>query len=98
GFAALVPGRDDAGPAAAQQRMVDPALGALRIADAAPVLEFGDDLHRHAGAVEDPAHGIVLARSRPHVDPVRLQADETRQGQAARPLPDRVYAAGDELV
>src|ERR1700675_4984994 len=41
---------DDRSAAARQQRMIDPALGALGIAHPAPVLELGGDFDRQARA------------------------------------------------
>src|SRR5664279_3627691 len=71
------------GTPAGQQRVVDPSFRPFPVADAPPVLELGGDLHRHAGAGEDPAHFLVLVGAGAHIDPVRLEADEARDRQAA---------------
>src|SRR5579862_4485924 len=60
GEVVLVLHGDDRGAAAGQQRVIDPALGAFGIADPAPVLEFGGDLDRQAGARIDPGYVVVL--------------------------------------
>ena len=84
-----------AGAPARQQRLVDPAFGAVGIAHAPPVVEFLDDLHRQAGLQIHPVDRIVDAGSDARVDAARFQADETRQRQAARPDRDalRIVAA-----
>src|SRR6185437_15988300 len=58
--------------------LLDPALGAVDIADAMPMVEFGDDLDGHALAREDPVDRILLARSGADIDLVRAQGDEAR--------------------
>jgi sugar/nucleoside kinase (ribokinase family) len=67
-----------------EQRLVDPALGAIGIANLAPVVVFLDDLDRQAGFQIHPRCGIIRAGADAQVDALRLQGDETRQGQAAR--------------
>ena len=69
-----------------KQRLVDPAL-AVGIAHAPPVVVFLDDLHRQAGLQIEPVHRIIFARSDARIDAAGLQADETRQRQAARASP-----------
>ena len=80
----LLPGRGDRGAAAGEQRLVDPALGAVGIAHAPPVVVFLDDFHRQAGLHVEPADRIVDAGSDARVDATGFQADESRQRQAAR--------------
>ena len=80
------PRRGDGRALARKQRLVDPAFRAVGIADAAPVIVFLDDLDRYAGFQVAPGHRIIDARADTQVDALRLQADETRQRQAARPL------------
>src|ERR1041385_6173686 len=63
--------------------MIDPAFGAFPVANAAPVLELGGDLHRHAGTRIDPAHVLVAVRTAAHIDLVGLETDEARHRQAA---------------
>jgi hypothetical protein len=79
----LVLHRNHGGPAARQQRMIDPALGAFGIAHPAPVLEFGRDLDRQAGTGIDPGHVVVLGRAGADVHVVGLEADIARYRQAA---------------
>src|SRR5216684_2583911 len=57
---------------------MDPALGALPVADHPPVLELSDDLHRHVLAGQHPFDRVVLPRTDPEVDLVRAQADKAR--------------------
>src|SRR5262245_12787163 len=54
-------GWDDEAALAGQQALMDPSAGALPIADFAPVLVLGDDLDRHALALEHPVDGIARA-------------------------------------
>ena len=64
--------------------MEHPTLSAFPIADAAPVLVFGDDLDRQAGTRIDPVDVVLLRRARPHVDALGLEADEARQRESTR--------------
>ena len=84
--------RDQRGAPAGQQRVVDPALRAFAVADAPPVLEFGGDLDRQAGAGVDPGDVVILGRAGAHIHLVGLQADEARQRQPARPVPASLAA------
>ena len=63
--------------------MVHPALGAVGIANAPPVLGFGGDLHREPLALIEPLGLVGLGRPDMHVDLVGLQADEARHRQPA---------------
>ena len=81
---AALPGRGDRRASAGKQRLVDPALGAVRIAHAPPIVVFLDDLHRQARLQVEPVDRIVEARSDTRVDAAGFQADEARQRQAAR--------------
>src|SRR5262245_10409919 len=74
--------------------MIDPALGAVRIADTPPVLEFGGDLDRLAGPLVDPFDFVVLGGADVHVDLVGLDADKARQRQAARGTKLRLRGRG----
>src|SRR3954447_10296944 len=73
---------DDSGTATRKQRVIDPALGALGIANPAPVLELGGDFDREAGAGVDPGDVIVLGRAGADVDVIRFQADVARHREA----------------
>src|SRR5580704_18039713 len=66
------------GALARQQRVIDPALAAVGIADAAPVLELGGDFDRQADLRVDPGDVVVLVRAAAHIDPIGLEADEAR--------------------
>lgn len=68
---------------ARQQRMIDPALGPIRIADAAPILELGGDFDRPSDAGEDERDVVVLVRTASDIDAIRFDADKTRHGQPA---------------
>ena len=81
---AALPGRGDRRALARQQRLVDPAFRAVRIADAPPVVVFLDDLHRQARLQVEPVDRVVDAGADARIDPARFQADEARQRQAAR--------------
>src|SRR4051794_23164343 len=73
---------DDSSTAARQQRVIDPTLGALGIADPAPVLELGGDFDRQAGTGVDPGDVVVLGRAGADVDVIRFQADVARHREA----------------
>ena len=75
--------RDDGGAAAGQQGMIDPALGALGVAHAAPVLEFSGDFDRQARAGVDPGDVIVLGRTGPDIHMIGFEADIARHRQPA---------------
>ncbi len=79
----LLPGRDESRAPSRQQGVQDPAFGPLRIAHLAPRLELRRDLHRQAGALEDPGRAVVLRRTLAEVDAIRLEADVARHGQSA---------------
>ena len=63
--------------------MIDPALGALGIAHAAPVLELGGDFDRQARAGIDPGDIVILGRTGPDIHMVGFEADISRHRQAA---------------
>src|SRR4029079_7958292 len=63
--------------------MIDPAFGAFPIADTPPVFKFGSNFDPHARMGIDPPHLLVLIRTRANIDPVGLEADETRDWKAA---------------
>ena len=75
--------RHQRGAPAGQQRVIDPALGPLPIADAAPIVRLGGDLHRQAGAGEHEGDLVVPVGPAPHGDAIGLEADEARDRQAA---------------
>src|SRR5215207_8639806 len=64
--------------------MIDPALGALGIAHATPVLELGGDFDRQPRAGIDPGDIVILGRTGPDIHMVGLEADVARHRQAAR--------------
>ena len=74
--------RDDDVALAHQQALVDPAAGALPIADLPIVLVLADDLDRHALALEHPIDGVAAARAGAHVDLVGSHHGEARHRQA----------------
>ncbi len=92
------PRRHEAGAVAGQQLLVQPAFGAVGIADFAPGVEFLDDFDRRAGFHIDPGNTVFRARADPHVDRVGAGGDEARQRQAARTFGglDRNRGDGDE--
>src|SRR5215471_17083529 len=71
-------GRDQRGPPTGQQRMVHPPFRPFPIADPAPIFGLGRDLDGQAGARINPGHIVLLVGTAPHIDPVSLEADETR--------------------
>src|ERR1700731_104285 len=72
------PAFDDDRTLAGYHSFMDPALGALPIADHPPVLELSYDLHRHVLAGQHPFDRVVLPWADPEVDLVRAQADKAR--------------------
>src|SRR5271168_3716896 len=75
--------------------MIDPALCAVGIADAAPVLELGGDLDRPADAGIDPGDVVVLVGTAARIHPVGLDADKARDRQSAgRVAPGARYGRG----
>src|SRR3990172_5430793 len=77
------PRRDHGGALARQEALEDPADRPIGIAHAAPGVELLDDFDRKADAGEHPSDLVVLAGPDAHVDAARLEADETRNRQAA---------------
>jgi hypothetical protein len=61
--------------------MENPAVGALAVPDAAPVLELANHLDWKAGAREDPKDRLICAGPAADIDFVRFQADETGYGE-----------------
>src|SRR5262249_5732703 len=53
---------------AGQHVLLHPALGAVRVADAPPVLELGDDLDRQVLADKNPFDRVALPRAGAQVD------------------------------
>src|SRR3990167_6435205 len=74
-------GNDEAA-LAGQQALVNPAAGALPIADFPPVFVLGDDFDGHCLALEDPIDRIAGAWTRADIDLVRPQGGETRDRQS----------------
>src|ERR1700727_1840407 len=75
--------------------MIDPALRAVGIADAAPVLKLGGDLDRPADAGIDPGDVVVLVGTAARIHPVGLDADKARDRQSAgRVAPGARYGRG----
>src|SRR6185503_3370115 len=72
----LLGGGDEAA-LAGQQALIDPAAGALPIADFSPVLVLCDDFDRHQLALEHPVDGIARARAAADIDLVGLQRGKT---------------------
>src|SRR3984957_8700663 len=75
--------------------MIDPALRAVGIADAAPVLKLGGDLDRPAGAGIDPGGVVVLVGTAARTHPAGLDAGKERdRASAARVAPGARYGRG----
>src|SRR5688572_12358517 len=71
---------DDEGAALARKQvLLDPADGAVAVADPPPGVELPDDLHRQALALIDPEDGIVRARTGAQIDLAAVERGETRQ-------------------
>src|SRR6266404_2728021 len=63
---------------ASNHSFMNPALGALPVADHPPVLELSDDLDGHVLAGQHPVDRVVLPGTDPEVGLVRAQADKAR--------------------
>src|SRR5262245_41941317 len=77
---------DDEAALAGQQAMVNPAARPLPVTDFPPVLELGDDLDRHALALEDPVDRIACTGAATDVDLVGSERGKAGNWQA-RALP-----------
>src|SRR3546814_19028251 len=73
---------DQAVAAARGQVLVHPGLGAVMVADAAPVFVFGDHFDRQVAALVLPGDRIARARAGAGIDLVGGAADEAGHRQA----------------
>src|SRR5436190_8377805 len=80
GFAFQLNGRS---AFAGEERMIDPALGAVAIANAPPVFEFSGDFDRPAAAGVNPGHVMIFVWTAAHRHPIGLEADKPWNRQAA---------------
>src|SRR5260370_34147254 len=82
---ALLARRHQRGASSGEQRMQNPTLDAFRIAHTPPDFEFGGDFDRKTSPLVHPLCRMVFRRTLSQIDPIRLQAGETRQRQLGDP-------------
>src|SRR4029077_20872487 len=73
---------DDDGALARYHVLLDPAFGAVRGLDAAPMLELRDDLDRHVLLGQHPFDWVLAAGTAAQIDLVGMQADKARHLEA----------------